>query len=500
MARQRSHVLALDQGTTGSTALVFDRKGAVRGRGYSEFTQHFPEPGWVEHDAQEIWEVTKRVGRQALRQARVEARHVAALGITNQRETVVAWDAKTGDPLANAIVWQDRRTAGLCRTLKDEGHEAMVRRRTGLLLDPYFSGTKIRWMLENSPKIGRARQAGRLRFGTIDAWLTHRLTGGKQVGTDVSNASRTLLFDLKKADWDDELLDLFGVERQELPPVVDSSGVMGETDEAVFGAAIPVAGLAGDQQAALFGQACTRPGMTKNTYGTGCFALINTGSKPPKPGKGVLATAAWRRNGRITYALEGSVFIAGAAVQWLRDGLRIIKKASETQALAESVPDTGDVFLVPAFVGLGAPHWDPYARGTVVGITRGTTRAHVVRAALEAIAFQSADVLDALAASSGRRLRRLRADGGATANGFLMQFQADILGLPVEVPQVNETTAQGAAFLAGRGIGLWTSDKELEALRRIERVFKPHSTARQRTARRARWQDAVGRAKGWARD
>jgi glycerol kinase len=497
MGARAERVLAIDQGTTGTTALVFDDQARVKGRGYSEFPQYFPKPGWVEHDAEEIWASTKRVVRAALKSAKTAAADVGGIGITNQRETLVAWDARTLKPLSRAIVWQCRRTAPDCRELKTQGHEKWVRKKTGLLLDPYFSGTKLSWLVGNQPKVARARRSGHLRFGTIDSWLVARLTEGEVHATDVSNASRTLLFDLKSGAWDEELMELFDARIEELPQIVDSSGVLGHTTRATLGARVPISGLAGDQQSALFGQACFRPGMAKNTYGTGCFALVHAGSKPPTPGAGVLATAAWRLRGRLSYALEGSVFVAGAAVQWLRDGLGIISSASETQALAESVEDTGDVYLVPAFVGLGAPHWDPQARGVLVGITRGTRRAHVARAALESIAYQSADVLDALASSTGRRLRLLRADGGATANGFLMRFQADVLGVPVEVPAMPETTAQGAAFLAGLGCGVWSSLGELESLWSAWRRVEPKMRASERNRLRARWSQAVKRSLAW---
>jgi glycerol kinase len=496
------HVLALDQGTTSSRAIVFDESGAEVAVAQRELRQIFPHPGWVEHDPLEIWESQLAVAREALARAGLTARDVAALGLTNQRETVVLWDRETGVPLANAIVWQDRRTADVCDRLKREGLEPLFRERTGLVLDPYFSGTKLAWLLD---RVAGARDAPeRIAFGTVDSWLLWNLTGGALHATDVTNASRTLLWNLHAADWDDELLAILGVPRSILPTVRASSELYGETLAGLFGAPIPVAGVAGDQQAALFGQACLRPGMVKNTYGTGCFLLMNTGDRPVRSRHELLTTPAWRLAtdagadaGRTAYALEGSVFVAGAVVQWLRDGLGMIQTAAEVEALAASVPDTGGVVLVPAFTGLGAPHWDPYARGALVGITRGTTAAHIARAALEAIAFQVADVLDAMAADAGVPIAELRVDGGAAANDLLMQLQADLAGVPVIRPRVRETTALGAAYLAGLATGVWKDTAEIAARWQMERTFEPTLDPAHAAARRARWNRAVERAKGW---
>ena len=487
------YVLALDQGTSGSTALLVDAEGEVRARGYSELTQHYPQPGWVEHDPEEIWLTVGRAAAEAMTHAGVAPGDIAAVGITNQRETAIVWDRQSGRPIHPAIVWQCRRTAGLCDALKAQGVEPLVRERTGLVLDAYFSGTKIRWLLDHVPG-ARARAArGELAFGTVDAWLIWKLTGGRVHATDVTNASRTLCLDLTRVDWDAEMLAVLGVPRELLPSIVDSSGVCAETsDTGWLPAGVPIAGIAGDQQAALFGQACYAMGSAKNTYGTGCFALLNTGTTPVTSGHGLLTTIAWRIGGRTSYALEGSVFIAGAAVQWLRDGLGLVRQAAETQALAESVPDTGGVYFVPAFVGLGAPYWDPYARGTIVGVTRGTTRAHLVRATLEAIAWQSRDVLEAMAADAKVRLPALKVDGGAAANDFLCQFQADVLDAAVIRPKVIETTALGA--------GVWRSLDALAARHPIERTFTPAME----TAHRARgyegWRRAIERARRWEKD
>ncbi len=489
------HVLALDQGTTSSRAIVFDESGAAVAVAQREFRQLFPRPGWVEHDPLEIWESQLAVAREALARAGLEARDVAALGLTNQRETVVLWDRATGKPLANAIVWQDRRTADVCDRLKREGHEPLFRERTGLVLDPYFSGTKLAWLLDHVP--GARDAPERIAFGTVDSWLLWNLTGALHA-TDVTNASRTLLWNLHTADWDGELLAILDVPRQILPEVRASSEIYGETAAGLFGAPIPIAGVAGDQQAALFGQACLVPGMVKNTYGTGCFLLMNTGDHPVRSRNQLLTTPAWRLGaGPAEYALEGSVFVAGAVVQWLRDGLGLIRAAADVEALAASVPDTGGVVLVPAFTGLGAPHWDPYARGALVGITRGTTAAHIARAALEAIAFQVADVLDAMAADSGVPIAELRVDGGAAANDLLMQLQADLAGVPVVRPRVQETTALGAAYLAGLATGVWKDTGEIAARWQVDRTFEPALDPPQAAARRARWNRAVERAKGW---
>jgi glycerol kinase len=492
------YVLALDEGTSGATALVVDGDGAVRGRGYAELPQYYPQPGWVEHDPEEIWSTMVRAATAALAAAGVSGREIAAVGITNQRETTIVWDRAAGVPIHRAIVWQCRRTAPMCDRLRADGAEPLVRERTGLVLDAYFSGTKIRWLLDEVPGARARAERGELAFGTVDAWLVWKLTGGRVHATDVTNASRTLCLDLHKVDWDDEMLRLLGVPRAMLPSIVDSSGVCGETaDLRWLPAGVPIAGIAGDQQAALFGQACYQTGSAKNTYGTGCFLLMNTGATPVASTHGLLTTIAWRLGGRTTYALEGSVFIAGAALQWLRDGLGIIRTAAESQGLAESVADTGGVYFVPAFVGLGAPYWDMYARGAIVGITRGTTRAHVARAALEAIAFQSRDVLEAMTADAGLAARALKVDGGAVANDFLCQFQADVLDVPVVRPAVIETTGLGAAFLAGLGAGVWKTLDAVAERHPVDRTFTPRMDAAARTLRYDSWRRAVERARGW---
>ena len=494
----RRYVLALDQGTSGSTALVVDAEGAVRARGYTELTQHFPQPGWVEHDPEEIWASVGEAARRALAEAGVAGGEIAAVGITNQRETAIVWDRATGAPIHRAIVWQCRRTAAACDALRARGVEPLVRERTGLVLDAYFSGTKVGWLLDHVPGARRQAERGELAFGTVDAWLLWKLTRGRVHATDVTNASRTLCLDLRSVDWDPEMLRVLEIPPEMLPAVVDSAGPIAETsDVGWLPAGVPIAGIAGDQQAALFGQACYEVGSAKNTYGTGCFVLLNTGAAPIASGHGLLTTIAWRIGGRITYALEGSVFIAGAAVQWLRDGLGLIRQAAETRALAESVADTGGVYFVPAFVGLGAPYWDPYARGTLVGLTRGTTRAHLARAALEAIAYQSRDVLDAMAADARVALRGLKVDGGAVANDFLCQFQADVLDAAVMRPKVIETTALGAAFLAGLGSGLWRSLDALAARQAIERTFSPRMEPAARARSYDGWRRAVERARHW---
>ena len=491
------HLLALDQGTTSSRALVFDGGGALAALAQREFTQSFPRPGWVEHDPEEIWSSQLAVAREALARAGLTAADVAAIGIANQRETVVVWDRATGRPVGPAIVWQDRRTAAHCTALKQAGKEELLRARTGLLLDPYFSATKLSWILEHVPGVRAGAEAGRLAFGTVDSWLLWRLTGGSVHATDVTNASRTLLWDIHRQTWDDELLDFFGIPRALLPAVRSSSEVYGETLSELFGSPIPVAGIAGDQQAALAGQACVRPGMAKNTYGTGCFLLMNTGDRPIASRHQLLTTPAWRIGARTDYALEGSVFTGGAVVQWLRDGLGLIRTSAEIEALAGSVPDAGGVVLVPAFTGLGAPHWDPYARGALVGITRGTTGGHIARAALESIALQVADVLAAMEADSGVPLAELRVDGGAAANDLLLQLQADVIGVPVARPALLETTALGAAFLAGLAVGLVRDLDDLAAHWQAERVFEPAMDRGRAAAMRQSWARAVERAKGW---
>ena len=488
-------ILALDQGTTSSRAILFNKQGAIVADAQQEFRQIFPKPGWVEHDADEIWASQQGVATDALRKAGVTSTDIAAIGITNQRETTVVWDRATGRPICNAIVWQDRRTAGACDRLKKAGKAAMIRRKTGLVVDAYFSGTKLQWILKHVPGARARARAGELAFGTIDAWLVWNLTGGRVHVTDVSNASRTMLFNLTTCDWDDELLTLFGVPRVMLPQVRDSSEVYGECT--MWGGAIPIAGIAGDQQAALFGQVCRQPGMVKNTYGTGCFMLMNTGTKPVISRNNLLTTVAWRIGGRTEYALEGSIFIAGAVVQWLRDGLGLIKSSAEVESLAAGVADNGGVFLVPAFAGLGAPHWDQYARGLVAGITRGTTAAHLARAALEGIAYQVHDVLLAMQSDSGIKLKELRVDGGACANNLLMQFQADILGVPVVRPRVAETTALGAAYLAGLAVGYWKDTSEIAVQWKADRRFVPAMKAAQRTRLLAGWKKALTRAKRW---
>ena len=494
----RRHILALDQGTTGSTALVVDPDGRVLARGYAELPQYFPQPGWVEHDPEEIWSTIERAARAALGEARVSGSEIAAVGITNQRETTIVWERATGRPIHRAIVWQCRRTAPLCDQLRADGVESLVRAKTGLVLDAYFSGTKIRWLLDEVAGARARAERGDLAFGTVDAWLIWKLTGGGVHATDATNASRTLCLDLRTGDWDDEMLQILKVPRRVLPAVSPSAGVLGETiDLGWLPRGVPIAGVAGDQQAALFGQACLTPGAAKNTYGTGCFMLLNTGAVPVASSHGLVTTIAWRIGGQTTYALEGSVFIAGAAIQWLRDGLGILKNVAESQALAESVPDTGGVYFVPAFVGLGAPHWDMYARGTVVGLTRGTTRAHLARAALESIAFQSRDVLEAMAADAGISIEGLRVDGGAVANDFLCQFQADLLNVAVLRPRIIETTALGAAYLAGLGAGVWRSADEVGKRWALERRFEPRLDESTRATRYDGWRRAVEKSKGW---
>jgi glycerol kinase len=492
------YVLALDEGTTSARAIVFDRDGGIAAVAQKEFAQLYPKPGWVEHDARDIWTAQISVAVEALGRAQLRPQDVAAVGITNQRETVVVWDRQTGQPVCNAIVWQDRRTAGFCDKLRADGAEALIRDKTGLVIDAYFSGSKVAWILDNVPGVRQKADAGQLAFGTIDSWLVWKLTDGKLHLTDVSNASRTMLFNIHTGQWDDELLKLFRVPASLLPEVRASSEAYGPVASALGLGGVPIAGIAGDQQAALFGQLCLEPGLTKNTYGTGCFMLQNVGTKAVASKHKLLTTVAWKLGGATSYALEGSVFIAGAVVQWLRDGLGLIRTAEEVNTLAATVPDSGGVFVVPAFVGLGAPHWDPHARGTVVGITRGTTAGHLARAALEAIAFESADLLDAMRADAGRSVQELRVDGGACRSDLLMQFQADLLGVPVARPAVTETTALGAAYLAGLAVGVWKSPAELAGQYRVERRFEPRMDAGKAKALRAQWNRAVERAKGWA--
>ena len=489
------HILALDQGTTSSRAIVFDHAGSIVAVAQKEFPQIFPKPGWVEHDPRDIWSTQAGVAAEALTKANVRAADVAAIGITNQRETTVVWDRATGEPICNAIVWQDRRTAGICDRLRARKLGGVIRRKTGLVIDAYFSATKVQWILQNVKDARAKAKAGGLAFGTVDSWLIWNLTGGKVHVTDVSNASRTMLFNIRTGEWDDELLKIFGVPRSMLPEVRSSSEVYGVTT--LLGSSIPIAGIAGDQQAALFGQVCTKPGMVKNTYGTGCFMLMNTGTKPIASKNNLLTTVAWRIGTRTEYALEGSIFIAGAVVQWLRDGLEFFRTSPEVEALAASVSDTGGVYLVPAFAGLGAPHWDQYARGTMVGLTRGTTKAHIARAALEAIALQVMDVLKAMEADSGIKLKELRVDGGASANDLLMQLQADLLNVPVVRPKVAETTALGAAYLAGLAVGYWKSQADIAQQWQVDNRFTPRMkpAARKRVAKE--WARALGRAKAW---
>jgi glycerol kinase len=494
-----SYVFALDQGTTSSRAILFDREGGIKGVAQREFRQLFPEPGWVEHDPQEIWTSQAGAAVEVLAGAGVRARDVAAIGIANQRETTIVWDRKTGRPIANAIVWQDRRTANICDRLRAEGAEPLFRERTGLVLDAYFSGTKLAWLLDNVDGARRRAETGELAFGTVDSWLLWKLTDGRLHVTDASNASRTLLFNIHTLQWDDDLLRVFRIPRSLLPDVRESSEVYGQVTTTLGLESVAVGGIAGDQQAALFGQMCTSPGLTKNTYGTGCFMLQTTGSTPPVSRHNLLTTVAWTRNGAAAYALEGSVFIGGAVVQWLRDGLGVIRSSGDVEALAMSVPDNGDVYLVPAFAGLGAPHWDPYARGTIVGLTRGATAAHIARAAIESIAFQSADLLDAMQADTGIPLAELRVDGGAARNDLLMQFQADLIGAPVIRPRVTETTALGVAYLAGLAVGFWKSADEIANQWQVERRFEPAMPATRVAALRERWAHALERAKGWSK-
>ncbi len=492
-----SFILALDQGTTSSRAIVFDRAGAIKALAQKEFTQIYPQPGWVEHDPNEIWATQIAVASEAMARAGIHARDIAAIGITNQRETAVVWDRASGQPIHNAIVWQDRRTAGYCDQLKAEGHEALITAKTGLVLDAYFSGTKLKWILDNVSGARTRANRGQLAFGTVDSWLVWKLSGGAAHVTDPTNASRTLLYNIHDGKWDDELLQLFDVPRELLPRVRPSSGIVAETAGKLFAARIPIAGIAGDQQAALFGQRCIAPGAVKNTYGTGCFMLMHTGGQPVSSSNKLLTTAACQIGTQREYALEGSVFVAGAVVQWLRDGLGIIKSSAEIEQLAASVTDNGDVYLVPAFTGLGSPHWDPYARGAILGLTRGSSAGHIARAALESIAYQTADVLHAMEADSGIKLSELRVDGGATRNNMLMQFQADLLGVPVVRPKVTETTALGAAYLAGLAVGYWKDERDIAAQWQAERRFEPGMDRARMEVLTAGWRKAVERAKRW---
>ncbi len=498
MAKE-TFVLAIDQGTTSSRAMLFDRDGRIRGVAQQEFPQYYPQPGWVEHDAGEIWDSVLQVIRAVLSEAGVPASHIAAIGITNQRETTVVWDRHTGEPIYRAIVWQSRQTADICEAIKQAGLETTLRAKTGLVVDAYFSASKIQWLLDHVPGARQKAENGDLLFGTIDTWLVWKLSGGRAHVTDYSNASRTLLYNIHELRWDRELLRIFKVPASMLPDVCASSGVVAETDPALFGAAIPIAGIAGDQQAALFGQSCFEAGMAKNTYGTGCFMLLNTGSHAVESRNGLLTTIAWGMDGRVEYALEGSIFIAGAAVQWLRDELAILNHAAESESLAQQLSSSEGVYLVPAFVGLGAPYWDSEVRGAFFGLTRGTRREHFVRAALESMAYQTRDVLSAMQDDSGLELKALRVDGGAAANNFLMQFQADILGVPVQRPEVHETTALGAAYLAGLAVGFWQDQQQISENWAMNRRFVPQMPETEREALYAGWRRAIEAARAFRR-
>ena len=493
------YILALDQGTTSSRAIVFDREGSMLSVSQREFEQIFPQPGWVEHDANEIWSSQVGVASEAIARMNIPPTDIAAIGITNQRETTVVWNRRTSLPVYHAIVWQDRRTAGFCDGLREQGHVKTFQEKTGLVIDAYFSGTKVRWILDNVPGAREAADRGELAFGTIDAWLMWKLTNGKCHVTDVTNASRTLLFNIHTLQWDDELLGILGIPRSMLPEVRSSSEVYGHTDESMLGTAIPIAGIAGDQHAATFGQAALEKGMAKNTYGTGCFMLLNLGREAVPSQNKLLTTIAWKIGDRLDYAFEGSVFVGGAVIQWLRDGLQFFRTAEESEALALTVKDSAGVFLVPAFVGLGAPYWDSYARGTMVGLTRGTTRAHITRAALESICYQSAELLEAMQKDSRLELKELRVDGGASKNNLLMQTQADILGVPVVRPKVTETTALGAAYLAGLAVGYWSSIEEISRQWKADRTFEPTLSADERQTKLARWKEAVERSRAWVK-
>lgn len=488
-------ILALDQGTTSSRAIIFDRQSGIRAVAQQEFTQIYPKPGWVEHDPNEIWKTQLKVAKAAVRKAGLKPQDIAAIGITNQRETTVAWNRETGEPIGPAIVWQDRRTAPFCDELRSQGLAPLIQKKTGLVLDAYFSGTKMRWILQHVKGARRLAREGKLAFGTVDSWLLWHLSGGVHHLTDVTNASRTLLMDLRKGKWDKDLLDLFGIPPQTLPEIRSSSEIYFETS--LLGGSIPVAGLAGDQQAALFGQACGSPGMVKNTYGTGCFMLMHTGNKPKVSKNNLLSTVAWKIGKETEYALEGSVFIAGAVTQWLRDGLGIIGKSSDIEPLARQVEDNGGVYLVPAFAGLGAPHWDPYARGTIVGLTRGTQAGHIARAALEGIAYQVVDIVRAMEKDAGVPVKELRVDGGASLNGLLMQFQSDLMGVPVLRPKVAETTALGAAYLAGLAVGYWKSRHEISRQWQIDARFKPGMKPAQVRRLMTGWGKALDRSRQW---
>ena len=487
-------ILALDQGTSSSRAIVFDHGGNIRSVAQKEFTQHFPQPGWVEHDPREIWSSEAAVIAEAITSIGIGGKDIAAIGITNQRETTLVWDAATGEPVYNAIVWQDRRTGEYCDSLKAKGLTDSIRKKTGLIIDAYFSATKIRWILENVPGARARAEEGELRFGTVDSWLVWNLTKGEVHVTDVSNASRTMLFNINTLEWDDELLELFGIPRSMMPKVCSSSEVYGHTKTTIFAHEVPIAGIAGDQQAALFGQMCTSPGSVKNTYGTGCFLLMNTGTKPIISENDLLTTVAWKIGDTVNYALEGSIFVGGSVVQWLRDGLGIIRSSSDIEALAKTVPDNGGVCFVPALTGLGAPYWDPYAKGCIYGITRGTTAAHIARAALEGIAFQTMDIVSAMEKDAGIRLSELKVDGGASRDNLLMQFQADMVGAKVVRPKVTETTAMGACYLAGLAVGFWDGLEDIASQWQVDRVFEPSADQDSVSRHKALWKDAVKRA------
>ncbi len=487
----RKYIMAIDQGTTGTTVLIIDHVGSVVSRAYREFSQIYPQPGWVEHDPEEIWETTYQVARQALQLGGLRAQNINGIGITNQRETTIVWEKSTGRPITNAIVWQCRRTAPICEQMKAANMDDAIRSKTGLVIDAYFSATKLAWILDSMPQARQMAENGDLLFGTVDSYLVWKMTGGQIHITDYSNASRTMLYNINTLEWDQELLDYFAIPRNMLPQVVSSSAVYGETFSGLFDSPVLVAGVAGDQQAALFGQTCFQPGCAKNTYGTGCFLLMNTGGQLIASPHGLLTTIGWGIDNRIDYALEGSIFIAGAAIQWLRDEMKIISSAAESEILAISIPDNGGVYLVPAFVGLGAPHWDMYARGTVVGLTRGAGRAHLTRAALESLAYQTYDILEVMARDADIKLESLKVDGGVAANNFLMQFQADMLGVAVERPQVTETTAMGAAFLAGLATGYWKDLDELKAIRQVDKSFVPRMAEEPRRKLLEGWQRAM---------
>ena len=495
----KQYVMALDSGTTSNRCILFDHSGNIVSVSQKEFTQHYPHPGWVEHDAQEIWGTQIMVAKEALKKVNATADQIAAIGITNQRETAIVWDRKTGEPVYNAIVWQCRRTAEYCDFLKQQGYDSIIREKTGLLIDAYFSGTKLRWILENVPGVRERAERGELLFGTVDTWLIWNLSGGKLHVTDYSNASRTMMFNIHTLEWDQQILDLLGIPACMLPEVMPSSCVYGPSNPALFGTEIPIAGAAGDQQAALFGQACFHPGEAKNTYGTGGFLLMNTGTEAKRSSNGLITTIAWGYGGTVEYALEGSVFVAGAAIQWLRDEVKLIESAPDSEYFANKVKDTNGCYLVPAFVGLGAPYWDPYARGCLVGLTRGVNQAHIIRATLESLAYQSYDVLKAMEQDSGITLSSLNVDGGACANNFLMQFQSDIIDVPVFRPQCVETTAAGAAYLAGLAVGYWKDREDVSRNRSIDRTFHPSMDSETRNNLLRGWHAAVELSKGWAK-